>query len=334
MENENSIKKSNSKKYLTIILIIIGLTLAFIGGYLLSNMKNDKNNNEQKENKETIKEDNKVEKGIDEQLEQKKEAFLNRKEETDAIINDTEIKDKLIEINNDLSNAYSNLNSISKDNEVVLNLFDIYHAIGYGFNSKEHLAIYQLNENDLIDISCDFFKLPDNMINHVGEVEPYYCGDFTDEINKAWQSKNASLVVDLIHKNMTKGIKEDTLRNKMKELFGTDEITSSNITLSPEYKNKHWWSEMLGFIFVEKVDGKDYFALTRGSGGDPSDNNTYYIIDTYKTNDRLFIVYEVLSNSEPMDYDLNVITFKRENNEHYIYEDHKTYLHKTYSTFN
>ena len=328
MENENSIKKSKSKKYLTIILIIIGLTLAFIGGYLLSNMKNDKNNNEQKENEEDIK------KAREEQLKRKKDDYLNRKEDMSNIVNDQEVKDKLLEIENELSNLNNDLEPLDVDNEVVLNLFDIYHAIGYGFNSKEHLAIYQLNENDLIDISCDFFKLPDNMINHVGEVEPYYCGDFTDEINKAWQSKNASLVLDLIHKNMTKGIKEDTLRNKMKELFGTDEITSSNITLSPEYKNKHWWSEMLGFIFVEKVEGKDYFALTRGSGGDPSDNNTYYIIDTYKTNDRLFIVYEVLSNSEPMDYDLNVITFKRENNEHYIYEDHKTYLHKTYSTFN
>ena len=326
MENENSIKKSKSKKYLTIILIIIGLTLAFIGGYLLSNMKNDKNNNEQKENEEDIK------KAREEQLKRKKDDYLNRKEDMSNIVNDQEVKDKLLEIENELSNLNNDLEPLDVDNELVLDLFDIYHAISN--NSKEELAFYQFNSDDFIDVSCDFFKLPDSIIDHVGEVEPYYCGEFTDEIEKAWNNGDASLVLDLIHKNKTKAIKEETLRNKLKELFGSDIINDSEIILSPEYKNPNWWSNIFGFIFVEKVEGKDYYVLTFGSGGDPADRHNYYIKEAYKADDKIYIVYEMLSDSEPMYYDLNMLILKNDYDDHYVFDDDKLYLHKLYSRFN
>ena len=263
---EDKIKNENNKKKILIVLfIVIAFTLGFFGGYLIKDTQSSNKDNS-KESTNTNIED-------------------NTNENNDTTQNNNN--------NNNNNNDSEEKNNIEKkehkklsiDDEEVKKLFDIYHAINY--ISKEQIAFNQLSEKDIIEVSCDFFS--DEVIEKVNKgMEYHWCGNLTDEIKNAWNNKNGQKVLELNRKNTTIAVKEDALRNKFIELFGTDEMSDSTST----------------------------------NGGDPSIDEVFKIKSVSQDDDYLYIEYDIYLYDE-LDY-THTLVFKIDDNENYIFvEDRK-----------
>lgn len=293
---ESKISKKDNK--IVIVILMIGVLLIGIGfGFLMSksfgNKDNKKTNNTEIDNNTSDNKDN------------------------DSIIYDSKYKEELMSKYDFVDN---NFKTVDINGETVSKLFDIFHKISN--SSKEEIALYQIEEKDITRVSCDFYlEKAVEPIAYGGEAT--WCGDFTDEIANAYQEGNVLLVKELMSKNTTEAIKEELLREKMKELFGISDLSES-ISLRRErvevIGNK-WWGTIPGnFVFFEKVEGKDYYARVSGAGGDSGDYNKYSLKAAYEDND-LYLVYEIETDSN--EKIIHVMKFVKEDNGNYLFVEDK-----------
>ena len=255
--------RNNKKKYLGIVLIIVGILLGVCGGYLVSNLKSDDKSGEKVEDKKDV-EDKKEENAID---------------------------------------------------QIASKLFEKYHSIRYV--TKEVIVFNQLKESDFIEVKCDFFS--DSMVNDKNEIVGFsWCGPFTEDIKQAFNENDGKKYIELVKANNTYAVKKETLNRIANELFTLPELRDSFI-LIPEFDRKNWWLEKFdaAFVFVDAIEGKDYYAITFGSEGDPTDSHTYEMINYEEDGNKLNIEYKIIPDYVGASEEIRVLVFEKDEKGNY-----------------
>lgn len=272
-------KIKNNKKTVPILFIAIGLILSLCG-FFFGDFNKKEDREEQNDNGNIV----------------------EKKELT---------KEEILANYNNNGKEYK---EVSVDDEVVSKLFKTYHQISVA--SKEQIALLQLSESDLINVSCDFVG-GDTIVNAVKNGgEMCWCGTLTEEIERAWLAGDSDRVIELMKQNTTEGVKTEVLKNKVKELFGTDELNES-IFLVYENTKEHWLANIPGsFIEFKKISDKDYYARLSAAGGDPSDVNDYVLKAAYDNAGYLYLVYEVIPNAG--ESSIHVMMFEKNANGNYM----------------
>lgn len=236
------------------------------------------------------------------------------------------VKDLLTKKNDDLVEKDKDGTNDKKDddldiNKVVDKLFSIYHSVHV--IPKEVIAFNQLSEADFIEVSCDFY--PDTVVDAINNGAGFsWCGTFTDEMRIAWETQDGQKALELIRSNTTNGIKVETLRNKVYELFGTNELKDS-IMLIPEFEGQNWWLKKFNaaFVFLDKVEGTDYYAITFGSEGDPTDAHTYEMIGYKEEDNYLNIEYKIIPQYVGGEEEIRILVFEKGQNGSYKFIEDK-----------